>query len=64
MPMLSYLDGASIGMFATAIAGGVAGVAVLMRVYWHRALGVFSKKHRAQAEEARAQLVTDGASSD
>jgi len=62
--MLSYLDGASLGMLATALAGGVAGVAVLLRVYWHRALGVFSKKHRARAEDARAQLVTDGASND
>ncbi len=62
--MLSYLDGASLGMLATALAGGVAGVAVLLRVYWHRALGVFSKKHRARTEDARAQLVTDGASND
>ena len=60
-PMLSYLDPASVGMLGTAIAGGVAGVAVLLRVYWHRVLGVFSKKHRARAEEARAQLVGDGA---
>ncbi len=62
--MLSYLDGASLGMLGTALAGGVAGVAVFCKVYWHRMLGVFSKKHRVQAEETRAQLVTDGAGRD
>lgn len=62
--MLSYLDGASMGMLATAFAGGAAGVAVLLKVYWHRALGVFSKKHRAQAEATQAQLVSDGAAND
>ena len=56
--MLSYLDGASFSMIAAAVAGGAAGVGVLMRMYWHRVLGVFSKKHKARAEEARAQLVT------
>jgi len=63
--MLSYLDPGTIGLVGTAIAGGAAGVAVLLKVYWHRVLGVFSKKHRTQAEEARAQLVTtDGTSTD
>ena len=63
--MFSYLDGASLGMIGTAIAGGAAGVAVLLKVYWHRMLGVFSKKHRTQADEAQAQLVTtDGSSTD
>jgi hypothetical protein len=59
--MLGYLDGASLGMFFTALAGGIAGVAVFCKMYWHRFLGVFSKPHRAQAEEAKAQLVGDSA---
>lgn len=56
--MLSYLDGASASMIAAAFAGGFAGLAVLFRMYWHRILGVFSKKHRTRADAARAQLVT------
>ena len=52
--MLSYLDPGTGSMIAAAFAGGVAGFGVLMRVYGHRIAGVFSKKHRAQAEEARA----------
>jgi hypothetical protein len=30
-----------------------------MRMYGHRLLGVFSKKHRMRAAEARAELVVD-----
>ena len=58
-PMLSYLDAGTGSMIAAALAGGAAGVAVFCRMYWHRFLGVFSKKHRAQAEQVRSQLVTD-----
>lgn len=43
-------------MIVAAFAGGAAGVAVLVRMYWHRGLGVFSKKHRAIAEESAANL--------
>jgi hypothetical protein len=57
--MVSYLDPGTGGMIAAALAGGVAGFMVLVKMYWHRFLGIFSKKHRAQAEDARAQLVTD-----
>ena len=46
-------------MIVAAFAGGAAGIAVLLRMYGHRILGVFSKKHRAKADEAKAQLVGD-----
>jgi hypothetical protein len=55
--MLSYLDPGTGSMIAAALAGGAAGFVVLMKLYWHRVLGVFSKKHRAEAEAARAELV-------
>ena len=55
--MLSYLDAGSVSMLMAAIAGGVAGIAVLGRVYWHRFLGIFSKKHRLAAQEAAAELL-------
>ena len=57
--MCGYLDLGTGSMLAGALAGGVAGVAVLGRVYWHRFLGLFSKKHRVAAEEAAAELVGD-----
>jgi hypothetical protein len=57
--MLSYLDAGTGSMIVAAFAGGAAGIAVLLRMYGHRFLGVFSKKHRAKAEEAKAQLVGD-----
>lgn len=55
--MLSYFDAATGSMIAAAFAGGVAGIAVLGRMYWYRLLGVFSKKHRARADETRDELL-------
>jgi hypothetical protein len=40
-----------------AFAGGAAGIGVLARLYGHRILGVFSKKHKAQAEETFGELM-------
>ena len=57
--MFSYLDPGTGSMIVAAFAGGAAGFGVLVRMYGHRIAGVFSKKHRLQADEARAQLVGD-----
>jgi hypothetical protein len=57
--MFSYLDAGTGSMIIAAFAGGAAGIGVLLKMYGHRILGVFSKKHRLQADEARAQLVGD-----
>jgi hypothetical protein len=57
--MLSYLDPGTGSMIAAAFAGGLAGMFVFFKLYWHRFLGVFSKKHRAKAEAAKAELVGD-----
>jgi hypothetical protein len=57
--MLSYLDPGTGSMIAAALAGGAAGFGVLFKMYWHRFAGVFSKKHRAAAHAARAQLLGD-----
>ncbi len=57
--MLTYLDPSTGGMIAAAFAGGMAGFGVLARMYGNRFLGVFSKKRRVRAEEARAELVAD-----
>jgi hypothetical protein len=55
--VLSYLDAGTGSMIAAAFAGGAAGVAVLLRMYGNRILGIFSRKRRAQAERAREELV-------
>jgi hypothetical protein len=55
--MFGYLDAGTGSMIAAAVAGGAAGVAVLARMYGNRLLGIFSRKHRAKADEARAELV-------
>jgi hypothetical protein len=59
--MFAYLDGATGAMLVSAFAGGAAGIGVLFRMYGHRLLGVVSKKHRARADEAQAQLLADAA---
>ena len=55
--MLSYLDASTGSMLMAAFAGGAAGIGVLVRMYGHRILGVFSKKHKAQAEESFDDLM-------
>jgi hypothetical protein len=55
--MLSYLDAGTGSMIVAAISGGVAGIGVLLRMYGNRLLGVFSKKRRNQADEAKAELL-------
>jgi hypothetical protein len=55
--MIAYLDASSGAMLMAAVAGGAAGIAVLFRLYWHRFLGIFSKKHRAHAEDTFGELM-------
>jgi hypothetical protein len=57
--MLAYLDANSGSMIIAALAGGFAGLAVLFKFFGHRLLGLFSRKHRAEAAAARAALVDD-----
>ena len=64
IPMYAYLDAGTGSVLLAAFAGGAAGIAVLGRVYWHRFLGIFSKKHRAAADAAAAELVGDPAGDD
>lgn len=54
--MFSYLDAGTGSAIVMALAGGLAGVVVLMRMYWNRILGVVSPKHRARAKEMAASL--------
>jgi hypothetical protein len=59
--MLGYLDAGSGSMIVAALAGGAAGVVVLLKLYWNRLLGVFSKKRRARAEDLSTELVPKAA---
>ncbi|MEO6989525.1 MAG: hypothetical protein ABI239_12865 [Aquihabitans sp.] len=55
--MFAYLDAATGSMIAAAFAGGIAGIAVLFRMYSYRILGVFSKKYRRKAEMNQGDLL-------
>lgn len=55
--MYAYLDVGTGSMLMAAFAGGAAGIGVLLRLYGHRFLGIFSKKHRAQAEDTLGDLM-------
>ena len=57
MGVVGYLDPGSGSMILAAVAGGLAGVAVLLRLYWNRFLGLFSARRRQAAEQARAELL-------
>ena len=38
---LAYFDPASGGLMLQMILGGIAGVALIVRIYWHKLLGLF-----------------------
>jgi len=56
--MLAYLDANTGSIVVAALAGGVAGIAVLVKLYWNRILGLFSKSHKDKAADLQDQLVT------
>ena len=57
--VFAYLDAGSGSVLVAALAGGLAGIALLLKLYWHRILGVVSPKHRRNADAAKAKLVGD-----
>jgi hypothetical protein len=57
---LAYLDANSGSMIAAAVAGGLAGVAVVVKLWWRRVTGVFSPKRRAAARAAEANTAEAG----
>ena len=62
--MYAYLDPATGSMMGAALVAGGAGLVVLVRMYWHRFIGLFSKKHRAQADELAEQLIGEDETDD
>jgi hypothetical protein len=57
--MFAYLDAGSGSVLIAALAGGLAGIAGLKKLFWHRILGVVSPKHRREAAAAKAKLAGD-----
>jgi hypothetical protein len=61
---LAYLDAASGSLVVSAIAGGIAGIAVVFKMGFRRFMAIFSPKQRAalKAEQAaKAQAEADAA---
>ena len=46
----AYLDGGTGSMMLQLLLGGVAGVGVIVRLYWHRLLGVFGVRRHGPTE--------------
>jgi hypothetical protein len=44
LPAYAYLDPASGSMLLQLVLGGVAGIALAFRLFWHRILALFGKK--------------------
>ncbi len=52
LPAHAYLDPASGSMLLQMIVGGVAGVALAVRLFWHRILGFFGVKPKSTDDDA------------
>lgn len=55
--MFAYLDAGTLSIIGAALAGGIAGIGMLFRMYGNKILGVVSKKHRRRAEVAEGELL-------
>jgi len=52
LPAHAYLDPASGSMLLQMIVGGVAGVALAVKLFWHRILGFFGVKPKRTDDDA------------
>ena len=52
LPAQAYLDPASGSMIVQLIVGGVAGLAVVIKLYWHKLLGLFGMKKEKHDDPA------------
>lgn len=59
--MLAYLDANSGSLIASVIAGGAAGIAVVVKMGWRRTLGTLSPKQRRALKQERLHLEESGA---
>ncbi len=49
-PAYAYLDPGSGSMFLQLLLGGTAGLAVILKLYWHRVLAVFGMEKKDELE--------------
>jgi hypothetical protein len=54
LPAWAYLDPASGSMLLQLLLGGAAGVAVVVKLYWHKALKMVGVKKEEEGEEPPA----------
>ena len=62
---LAYLDPGSGSMLLQLVLGGLAGLAVIAKLYWHRLLGLFgmhSQQQESDSETDAASLTTSNPS--
>ena len=62
---LAYLDPGSGSMLLQLVLGGLAGLAVIAKLYWHRLLGLFgihSQQQESDSEADAASLTTSNPS--
>lgn len=52
LPAQAYLDPASGSMFLQLLLGGVAGAALVVKLYWHKLLGLFGVKRQGPNDPA------------
>lgn len=58
MKILGYIDGGSASLIVSALVGGIAGIAVVAKLGWHRLVGVFVPSTRRRLKEERAAAAT------
>jgi len=62
--MIAYLDASSGSMIASVFVAGLAGIAVVFKMFWSRIVGVFSPKRRRAMKEADAAAAAERAVAD
>ena len=59
LPAQAYLDPGTGSMFLQLLLGGVAGLAVLLKLYWQRFLSFFGLGHQESDSAAEGEIVAE-----
>ena len=60
IPAHAYLDPGTGSMFLQLLLGGLAGLAVLLKLYWQRLLSFFGFGHQESDIVAKGEIVAEG----
>ncbi|MEM9592780.1 MAG: hypothetical protein AAGD06_00850 [Acidobacteriota bacterium] len=55
LPAFAYFDPGTGSLLLQMILGGVAGIAVVVKLYWHKLLALFGKKPKDDGAEPRPE---------